>query len=1106
LVRRCAVSQDAESIARTKLFAQFDKLAPSDITDTEVGQLKSMVTSIADDVGPLLDRITDTFFQYTGHDVSHCCNVADLIYRFLPKTKSADGRTSIGLNALELTMLWLAILLHDVGMVVSVGEKQHALDSHDYRTFRGLLRDRFEAAKRWRSLGQELRARAIEDAMLAEYFRRLHPQRATSYIYREIKRPLVFRGLSLAEDIGRLCESHAWGVRESNDPKCPDNAVDKLDPDLRVSSARVNLRYLAVCLRLGDVLDFDMSRTPLSVFELIDFTEDASIAEWNKHISIHGWNIDESSVRFDARCTQPTYYVAVNRFLDYVDRELEECRFLIDDAHETQYTIGLPVRVDRRRIRMKDPNCVVGNFRFQLDFDRIMQLLMDKSLYPDSTLFLRELTQNALDACRCQMALAMEAGMPDKYLPRIVVWDHSDDPDNPRIVVQDNGVGMSLRIVEEFFLRIGRSYYRSHEFDVLRHRLSEKHITLHACSQFGIGFLSCFLVANHIEIDTWQYGNAPLHIRIDGPSEYFVVTRKPEPNGVVQFKSPAKATGDGPPKQSGTRISVHLKSDAFSSNAEMEEVAYVALKASMVNQEVPIEVFTSSRRRPQKLDPLGWETETPLLPDVRPGKGIVQLWDKKSPLEANEYDNVMPLLRPSRVDFERWDFSREIRGAAWIWLFDDGSNGFATTRGDLRLHPADVFSDGKFDTFVTRIAFGPEWEHMCNWDEIEQSDMLLGEVSQFLLDNEDEILHCPDFTAASKLANGLSAYLSDRVKDGEIEALSHWTLDDIERWMRGFAKSTEERKSSTIEMFMLAADSFARNCEDREPWWRIPSLAQGLANGDSIFDHKVPAFNCDLEMNSQWELAQFGIRVPANILDWNIQEGVAQSRRFLPASVSARLDAWGSVACVTSANRLFLPGENAGSLILAVGRAIIKHAVDLVRSHDNHPEWEKWCEEFLKSCNKMLPAVWAELPLVSEFIQSECHLGGKTVTLNLREIVETFGTTVPMWYYTDKHDGICRNWFVDNLYIDKAQKKADLSRVATALGLPKKAKTARRSKSSRQIKQHIDANKKAVAPKSKRKKTTPKKTKAKKTTPKKSAPKKTKAKKTTSKKSTPKRT
>ncbi|MCH8148671.1 MAG: hypothetical protein IH987_11850, partial [Planctomycetes bacterium] len=114
---------------------------------------------------------------------------------------------------------------------------------------------------------------------------------------------------------------------------------------------------------------------------------------------------------------------------------------------------------------MKDKRFIAGPFRFQLEYENIMRLLMDKSLYPDPSLFPRELLQNSLDACRHMQALTEFQECRASYKPNIVVWDHSDDADDPRIIFQDNGIGMSLKIVEDYFMRVGRSYYRPPEFD-----------------------------------------------------------------------------------------------------------------------------------------------------------------------------------------------------------------------------------------------------------------------------------------------------------------------------------------------------------------------------------------------------------------------------------------------------------------------------------------------------------------------------------------------------------------------------------------------------------------------------------------------------------------
>ncbi|MBE9566724.1 MAG: hypothetical protein IMF16_08235, partial [Proteobacteria bacterium] len=459
----------ADQIARQPLYEQLKDSAGRDrMSETDVDSLAAIVCQVADRVGPLLDRIAQTFPQYTDHGFTHANNVIDLMGRFIPQA------TLLKLNALEIAMLLLAGVLHDTGMVVSDDEKRQALASEGFAAFATAHANRQAAIDEARSAGNARRVVAIEDALLAEYFRSAHPERARQFIQSRLADKLTFGEVDLSDHLATLCESHGWGVRESNDSLCPDNAVIELPTRKPVSSFPVNMQYLACCLRLADIMDFARSRTPLSLFHHIDFTEKKSWTEWIKHLQVTGWTIDEHEVLFAFACTHLAFYVAVHEFLDAVDTELRECRYLIDDAPARiaqRYQINLPTTVDRRQVAMKDKQYVAGAFRFQLEYDDIMRILMDKSLYPDPSLFLRELLQNALDACRHKEALWKEKGRPVPYKPRIVVWDHSDDPDAPRIIFQDNGVGMSLDIVENYFMRVGKSYYRSPQFQAERQRL-----------------------------------------------------------------------------------------------------------------------------------------------------------------------------------------------------------------------------------------------------------------------------------------------------------------------------------------------------------------------------------------------------------------------------------------------------------------------------------------------------------------------------------------------------------------------------------------------------------------------------------------------------------
>src|SRR4051812_27209979 len=100
-------------------------------------------------------------------------------------------------------------------------------------------------------------ARLIADSIFGEFVGQLHATRARKFVENELAPnvSLVFRSTSLVEVIVTLCESHAWGVRESHDPINIQHAIAQLPPHKRISSVRLNLQSLACSLRLADVLD-----------------------------------------------------------------------------------------------------------------------------------------------------------------------------------------------------------------------------------------------------------------------------------------------------------------------------------------------------------------------------------------------------------------------------------------------------------------------------------------------------------------------------------------------------------------------------------------------------------------------------------------------------------------------------------------------------------------------------------------------------------------------------------------------------------------------------------------------------------------------------------
>ena len=151
------------------------------------------------------------------------------------------------------------------------------------------------------------------------------------------------------------------------------------------------------------------------------------------------------------------------------------------------------------------------DFKFSVDTSSALQLFAGKSLYKDRRVFLRELIQNAVDACNLRRM----------YDPGFAPWIGVEfSRDLSRIIVRDNGIGMSKQWIEKYFLNIGLSFYQSDEI-VRADR--DASIQFSFISQFGIGFLSSFLVARQVIIKTRQAGSKGFAITVSHIDDYFDV-------------------------------------------------------------------------------------------------------------------------------------------------------------------------------------------------------------------------------------------------------------------------------------------------------------------------------------------------------------------------------------------------------------------------------------------------------------------------------------------------------------------------------------------------------------------------------------------------------
>ena len=200
------------------------------------------------------------------------------------------------------------------------------------------------------------------------------------------------------------------------------------------------------------------------------------------------------------------------------------------------------------------------DFRFSLQEKEIINLLMGDKLYANKTENLRELLKNSVDACRFRKDELRKHGLD--YEPKITFYSM---PEEHKIIVEDNGMGMDEYVIESHFTKIGHSFYRSEQF------LKNAH-NFEPVGELGIGVLSYFMIADKVTIETTRGEDNSLIIEIDNISDYFFVKR-------------------GNRKSPGTVVTLDLNKDfEYKSLAEL-------IRAFAAHLEFPIEVFDSDGKK-----------------------------------------------------------------------------------------------------------------------------------------------------------------------------------------------------------------------------------------------------------------------------------------------------------------------------------------------------------------------------------------------------------------------------------------------------------------------------------------------------------------------------
>ncbi|KUF14072.1 HD domain-containing protein [Streptomyces silvensis] len=355
-------------------------------------------------------------------------------------------------------------------------------------------------------------------------------------------------------------------------PPAPDRArrQDLAFPVL--GGARQGLRSddLAGVLHLACLLALDVRVLPEVLAEHLAVRDAILPQDAVNAVRDADWQVADGGLHLDAACPHPALHAT---FAGIVEQADELTGTLRDTARglpapRAALLSGLPARVTDRGLRPAQDRGQraydVPLLRFQLAQTEVRDLLMGERIYDgEPDLALRELYQNAMDACRHRAMrhryLESRGGHPAPWSGRIVLTEGEDERGR-YVECRDNGVGMGLDRLRNTFTKAGRRFEQSRAFrqeQATWHR-HDPALRLYPNSRFGIGVFSYFMLAEEMTVVTRPVGTdgipARKALRVDIPGSANLFR-------IQEYDDSFAAEGDGL-LEGGTRVRLYLRDTA----------------------------------------------------------------------------------------------------------------------------------------------------------------------------------------------------------------------------------------------------------------------------------------------------------------------------------------------------------------------------------------------------------------------------------------------------------------------------------------------------------------------------------------------------------------
>jgi len=335
--------------------------------------------------------------------------------------------------------------------------------------------------------------------------------------------------------------------------------TDRADALASRAADGVRERLVGYLLVTARALAMEAAALPEVIGEHLGIVDPVSPTALRVTIAEVAWQPRGTALVLNAVCTHPAVEVALRSHIDALNQILTEVQRAAISDETLSALRHVPTHVTTDGLQPAELAGVrayqSAGVRFRLAEDRVQELLMGEQLYGDPALAIRELYQNALDACRYRQArteyLRRTRDFTDSWAGRIRFEQGIDDDGRPFLDCVDNGIGMGVRELSEVFAQAGIRLGDLPEFlqEQAEWARLDPPVQLFPNSRFGIGVLSYFMLADEITVDTCRMGRdgqpgQRLRVSIAGPGSLFRIQTL------------------GPGSASGTTVRLHLRAGA----------------------------------------------------------------------------------------------------------------------------------------------------------------------------------------------------------------------------------------------------------------------------------------------------------------------------------------------------------------------------------------------------------------------------------------------------------------------------------------------------------------------------------------------------------------